>query len=506
MPDSADGKPPLHSNTLSPIPPRTADVCGEDEEPAGNGTERPPPSRQLWPLMISGMVALVPLWFVLVRAYSLRHLAPSWLTGDVDTALIHRGLVQAPHLRDTVRWWTGPWVGQVPFYRPLTSYVFWFEWKTFGNREWLYAFPTAAAHLLATVGFAALAFRLACRYRWGWPSGAAVVAAFLFSGDPLFSPYRASVTVYVSMLWKNQPDALAAACCFFALVAYVGAEERGRWPVAAAGWYLAGCAFKEIAVPLPAVCLALEPALFEGPKRADALRRLCLMMVCGVGFLLLRHLALGTLGYTYGSNGAWVQRSTLHLLGPFGELVTGQWLGVAQGLWAFGVGILSYRALRLSARAPTAGSTGRSLPPPVVVVGSAVTALLVGWAGLGTLFEAGEGRQPWGTLVEPMSWAVGLLLAMQRSYWTVAVSTVLVLLAMGLTAGRHRSLLALGFIWTLAFLAPLALSPGPVHRYYLPECGYLLVGTCAATIIASRVTAGLAVLWTRASATRARIG
>ena len=41
---------------------------------------------------------------------------------------------------------------------------------------------------------------------------------------------------------------------------------------------------------------------------------------------------------------------------------------------------------------------------------------------------------------------------------------------------RHAPrLLRFGFMWVFIFLLPLTLSPGPVHRYYLPEGGYCLL-------------------------------
>src|SRR4051794_28703835 len=54
---------------------------------------------------------------------SMRHSPLSWSEegSDLDTTLIHGGYLRALHFPETLRWWTGPWIGQVPFYRPLTS-------------------------------------------------------------------------------------------------------------------------------------------------------------------------------------------------------------------------------------------------------------------------------------------------------------------------------------------------------------------------------------------------
>src|SRR5262249_45043011 len=82
-----------------------------------------------------------------------RYRVRSW-TWDLDVMLLRGGLFKARHFRDTLSWWTGTWVGQVPFYRPLTSYLFWAEWKAFGDEEWLYVLPDFAAHITATILFA----------------------------------------------------------------------------------------------------------------------------------------------------------------------------------------------------------------------------------------------------------------------------------------------------------------------------------------------------------------
>ena len=72
---------------------------------------------------------------------------------DIDTMLIHGGVVAAPSLRDTLRWWHGTWAGQVPFFRPLSSYAFWLDWKLFGSREPRYLLLSIVLHLIAVWQF-----------------------------------------------------------------------------------------------------------------------------------------------------------------------------------------------------------------------------------------------------------------------------------------------------------------------------------------------------------------
>ncbi|MCX6376720.1 MAG: hypothetical protein NTU88_11930, partial [Armatimonadetes bacterium] len=47
------------------------------------------------------------------------------LSHDVDWTCLNLGLHRIHGFGDTGRWWTGMWCGEVPFWRPLTSYVFW---------------------------------------------------------------------------------------------------------------------------------------------------------------------------------------------------------------------------------------------------------------------------------------------------------------------------------------------------------------------------------------------
>src|SRR5262249_6805324 len=227
----------------------------------------------------------------------------------------------------------GTWVGQVPFYRPLTSYVFWFEWRAFGDREPLYGLPSAAWHLLATLLFTALVYALARRLRLRWPAVAALAAALGVLGPG--SSYRQITTHLVWNFWKNQPDPLAVYACFVSLLCYLRAQEGSRPALGgAAVAYLAACGFKEVAVPLPLLCLLLEmPGWRPGPA-PPARRRLFVMGATAVAFLAARAAALGGPGYTYGSNSGWLKRTLLHLLGPFGDaLIDGQWVGSAAAVW-----------------------------------------------------------------------------------------------------------------------------------------------------------------------------
>ncbi|MBI3261254.1 hypothetical protein HYZ64_02690, partial [Candidatus Berkelbacteria bacterium] len=55
-----------------------------------------------------------------------------------DENLIFEGLEPAKTVQDTFRWYVGRWCGQIPFFRPITSQLFWLEYRIFGktNFHW----------------------------------------------------------------------------------------------------------------------------------------------------------------------------------------------------------------------------------------------------------------------------------------------------------------------------------------------------------------------------------
>ena len=72
-------------------------------------------------------------------------------------------------------------------------------------------------------------------------------------------------------------------------------------------------------------------------------------------------------------------------------------------------------------------------------------------------------------------WAVGLLVSLSQASLDSALQCLL-FLALGWVLWRRRpDPLVTGFFWMILFVLPLALSPGPIHRYYLSEAGLALM-------------------------------
>jgi hypothetical protein len=403
-------------------------------------------------------------------------------TYDLDAILIHGGLLKAPRFLDTLHWWTGTWVGQVPFYRPLTSYLFWTEWKVFGEREWLWMVPGLLAHVAATALFGSVIFRLAQRLAAPSSVWAAVVASWGFSGYLL--NYRSDVTEEVFNYWKNQPDSFAAICCFAALLCYLNSQQAGRsYSVGAVIWYLAACGFKEIAIPLPLVCACLERRedICQGSR--SGMRRLALMAIAGGLFLSVRAIALGTIGYTYGRNADWLRRTAEELFGPFSStLVRGEWLGNSVGAITFIAGLFLLRRLQTPIGRDVAPN---GLPTPNWQLRAAlpiIGATFAGWIVLGMLKEVYTDEYGRAAALSPIGPIVGLYRCLQPVTEGEILSTLVLLISIVVLYKRYPQGLVIGLVWTMAFLAPLMLSPSPIHRYYMSQGGYYVVYGLAAGI------------------------
>ncbi len=241
---------------------------------------------------------------------------PRWVH-DIDTHTLRRGLEAAPRFSDTLSWWTGTWVGIVPFWRPLTSLVFWGEWRLFGENL---ACWQAVSVLLGI----ALAFAM----RWGMApligrAQVVLLVAYAYFGA-VGAPWDSDVPLYAVLhFWKNQPDLLAGIGIFVA----VGALVRGRpwlWCAAAVG--AVGC--KEIgfaAFPLGALAVAYQRShgreiAWKWPLAAGA--------VCALVLSIWHYLAVGG-GYQMGSNNSWWARALFYYSGYLPVLFyVGKW-GIA---------------------------------------------------------------------------------------------------------------------------------------------------------------------------------
>ncbi len=71
---------------------------------------------------------------------------------DCDIVMLKQGIDETPRLRDTLKWWTGQWIGCNPFWRPLSSYAFWSMWRVFGwEQHDRFLLVVVVCHLICAV-------------------------------------------------------------------------------------------------------------------------------------------------------------------------------------------------------------------------------------------------------------------------------------------------------------------------------------------------------------------
>jgi hypothetical protein len=452
---------------------------------------------------------------------------------DIDTWFIHGGLVKAPHFGDTWQWWTGTWVGQVPFYRPLLSMVFWMEWQLFGDHETRYVVFALILHLLVVIQFSRVAYALFRMLRIPQPQWAMLLACLVFV-DGLYSfPTRQITNSSIFALWKNQPDSLCALFFLLALDAYLRAyaeeredsrkereerneihfepqrhrdteagersegpdpgqrktreEGRGKreekapagrgsgkaigWAV---GWFAASCLCKEAGVLFPFLLLCLEwPYIHVRLERRAAVGRLWPMFAVLILYLVVRAICLAQLvGFRYGDNSDWPVRLVNVLFGPLARVSGWQHpLMMLLGLGASGV--LAGWLWRRQGR----GETWKPRQSAVVGIGLLVLLTLAG------------------LVVTPGGWNAAHLMSVLRGYVshiTVsgAIGVALFVFGVGGALLYHRRLALFGYAWVVTTLVFLLLTPSiqpfllngvsyahytNVHRYYLVEAGFALM-------------------------------
>jgi len=250
---------------------------------------------------------------------------------NCDIALIYAGIREVPTLRDTLRWWHRVWAGKVPYWRPLTSLVFWLEYHAFGpDRLDGWVWVSVAAHLAVTWLAAALGTRLVGHW-WAGPVVAVVFGTRLLALRVRGSvgPGPESVGAVIAMpalqqeVWVTLP----------ALGAMVAATSR-RWLLALSLCGLAVSA-KEMGWTSFPLCL-IAVAIVHGRRGLGAIPRWAWAMgIALVALLVWARWCAGPevfRGFHMGTNIYWRMRLI--------NVAGGHWLVIARSptwtpaLWA----------------------------------------------------------------------------------------------------------------------------------------------------------------------------
>ena len=232
---------------------------------------------------------------------------------DIDWGLLNGGLAQIHDFHDTGRWWTSTWCGQVPFWRPLTSYALWAEWLLWPKE---YLLPRQIVlvfmHLCFTGLAAALLWKLTKR---PW---LVLLGIYLFAG---LRPYQmggpqAFILPVNDLLTdpKNIPDTLVGLAVVGSLLLLANRRWLGALALAAVS-----VGFKENGFTVwPLAVLVLGWMHRERVFARDGFRFVfasirrnrapIAMYVAAFLLLLFVHYMTVGLGYRQGANSFWSWR------------------------------------------------------------------------------------------------------------------------------------------------------------------------------------------------------
>ncbi len=235
--------------------------------------------------------------------------------GDpVDSVLIVHGLERATGLRQTLAWFTAPWVGWTghgsynAFYRPLTSVVWRLEYSVFGPRG-LLGFMAVHAMLHLLVLLVALLF---LRRLLGLRIATVAVCLFALRVPDLWFGLPDNSTAL--FFWKDDPDLwcslwyLAGAWCFVEFLT----TDCARWFVATVACFAVALGFKEMAYSFPLFLLLL---LWVEGRMRERWRAVAAVATLAASAYVYRYWALGGGGFHVGSNHSWLVRWAIHVGG-----------------------------------------------------------------------------------------------------------------------------------------------------------------------------------------------
>jgi len=249
---------------------------------------------------------------------------------EFDVDMLKKGLDRTPDFSDTFAWFTGEWIGCNPFWRPLSSYVFWTLHRTIGwEPHDDYEIVRGVCHVVVT----GMLFWLIAVVT-GRPLIGLIAVALANIAIPVIPLDRmyASFGVLPVRRWISMPDMWLAMATLPAL--WLAWEGRIWWavPLAAAAAMLKETGF----MVFPLVMLMywwrhrrLHPAF------------IALIAIAGL-FATLKLVYVGP-GWILGSNRSiWVRMARFALPRPVNYMLTGSTPWTVMGI-GVGVAIILWR-------------------------------------------------------------------------------------------------------------------------------------------------------------------
>jgi hypothetical protein len=416
---------------------------------------------------------------------------PARSRADIDTYLIHYGIVKHPDFASTLHWWVGPWgPGELPipghepnarvsFYRPVSSTAFWLQWRLHGDNENLYVNWTYFGGMLYILLFLLTLTQIYRRFNGDTTHLQLpillIVGYLLLINGYGFNPVGNSALDLVIGRWKNLPDLLAGVFMLLAILMYLSIPRMKNPTWTNLLWivplYLA-CGSKEVVILLPLALPLLDYQLWKSGSSEDR-RNAGIRLLVALGYFALfnglRLVALGGAGYRYGSNDYWLVRLVSGITYPWGPVVMRQdalQLGVSLGTFL----AISVYALMVHKKVRWTRSVATSF---AYFVGC----LLVICALLPHLIKDLE--PPALSILLATGFLIALGLIGQLTIALVASPFLLVYL------WKHqRAWLWFGIAWIILTGIPNIFSPGLSHRDFVPSIGWaMLYGSAIAGII-----------------------
>jgi len=357
---------------------------------------------------------------------------PASIKVDLDCDWLTGAVARQESFGQTLKWWAGPWCYErIPYYRPLTSLFFWWEYRAFGpdGLRW-FTLVHLLSHLLTVSLVLGLLVEVMGRARGALAAGLFALAAPRgFGLGNIESAFPA---------WKDSCDLWCAASVAGSLWCFARALRLGsrRLLVASLSLFVMALTFKEMAYVTPV--LAALTAWRLGRLGVDR-RWVAAFFALAAAALLFRLWALGGMGYHYSTNGAWHHRLLLLAVGP-----------------------------------PARAAANLDLLPLSLVL--VIAGVVLGMAGrrLGALVAAALGAA--GTVASATLLGIPvtdlLFRLLMPEVWAEAAHVGLFgLLALRHVARRDRDQ-TWAYLWVLAALAPLARMPIGEHGLYLATVGW----------------------------------
>lgn len=226
-----------------------------------------------------------------------------------DAYHITEGLRNAKTFPDTLKWWSGSWAAgsALTFYRPLTSYFWWFQYRLWGENGLL---GFLAVNAVLHAAFVLVLWRLLTRLLGLVPATFSTCTFTLGAAVPLFFM---AVPQHALHLWIDTPEMTCGITLLLALWCYTRylREEPGRWLLAACALYVIGILWKEAAYTFPFFALLL--LWYE--NKWSHWKSLIPIAAITVACFAYRTWALQGRGYHLGSNNSWKERYIMETMG-----------------------------------------------------------------------------------------------------------------------------------------------------------------------------------------------